>query len=65
MKSTAAMESRGVMITLGELNIRYALSNQADGKSPKTIRWYGEMLVSFTKYLEAKHNRCDLSGPYF
>ena len=44
-------------MTAAELTIRDALDlfadhNEAAGKSPKTIRWYGEMLHPFARWLE-------------
>ena len=36
--------------TLSELISNYELSNYADGKSPKTIRWYSDILKSYVKY---------------
>ena len=40
--------------TIDELVSRHVSSNQADGKSPKTIAWYREMLTPFCAYLNAK-----------
>jgi len=37
-------------ITIDELVACYAISNQADGKSPSTVRWYTEILSSFSAY---------------
>lgn len=48
--------------TLGELIGRYELSNCADGKSPKTIRWYSDILKSYLKYLKGNGYPCDLSS---
>jgi site-specific recombinase XerD len=42
--------------TIGELVRRYAQSNRADGKSPKTILWYREMLNQLLEYLNARQN---------
>lgn len=39
--------------TIGELVSRHVSSNQAEGKSPKTIAWYREMLTQFCAYLNA------------
>jgi len=41
---------------------RYELSNRAEGKSPKTVLWYTEMLRLFSSYLSANHAACDLSS---
>jgi len=56
---TAEPKHKTAALTIDELIGRYELSNKADGKSPKTVQWYSEMLIAFTGYLEAKHNRCD------
>ncbi|MFC1954807.1 tyrosine-type recombinase/integrase, partial [Chloroflexota bacterium] len=45
---------------IDELIRRYAVSNQADGKSPKTISWYNEMLGAFCGYFHASFDHCDL-----
>ena len=44
-------------IEMSELDLRnlinhFGQSNKAEGKSPKTISWYGEMLHDFIRYLE-------------
>ena len=38
---------------LDELIGRYALRNEAEGKSPATIRWYGDILRQYLRYLKA------------
>ncbi len=40
----------------------YELSNQAEGKSPKTVSWYTEMLQAFSRYLSANHHACDVTA---
>ena len=35
------------------LILHFAQSNKADGKSPKTVSWYSEMLTCYVKYLES------------
>ena len=47
--------------TLGELISNYELSNYADGKSPKTIRWYSDILKSYIKYRKENGYPYDLS----
>ena len=32
----------------------YEISNQAEGKSPKTISWYTEIIGAFLLYLESR-----------
>jgi len=44
--------------TLAEFISRYELSNYADGKSPKTIGWYSDILKSYVRY--RKENGCPL-----
>ena len=41
-----------VSLGLRELIAWYQISNQADGKSPRTIAWYTEMLMSFLNYIK-------------
>jgi site-specific recombinase XerD len=48
--------------TLSELISRYELSNVSDGKSPKTVTWYSEILHSFGKYLDARRQTQNLSS---
>ena len=38
-------------LELGKLILHFEQSNKAEGKSPKTVIWYTEMLDSFTKFL--------------
>ncbi len=47
--------------SLEELITLYELSNRAEGKSPKTIAWYNEMLGAFSSYLSAGQLACDLT----
>jgi len=46
--------SKNKKMTLDEFINRYELSNRADGKSDKTIKWYGEILKSFSRYLKSR-----------
>ncbi len=39
-------------IQLQKLILHFAQSNKAEGKSPKTIQWYSEMLSGFNRFLE-------------
>jgi len=50
----------GKVLTIGELSNRYALSNQADGKSHRTIAWYSDILRLFSEYMKAEHQSRDL-----
>ncbi len=40
-------------VELGKLLKHYTQCLKSEGKSPKTISWYGEMLCIFTRYLES------------
>ncbi len=46
-----------ISLGLRELIAWYQISNQAEGKSPRTIAWYDEMLKSFLGYLK-KELKC-------
>jgi integrase/recombinase XerC/integrase/recombinase XerD len=43
-------------VELGKLLEHYIQCLKSEGKSPKTISWYGEMLCVFIKYLESSGN---------
>ena len=38
-------------LELDKLVLHFAQSNKAEGKSPKTISWYSEMLTGYTRFL--------------
>jgi len=40
-------------LELSNLIVHFAQSNKAEGKSPKTVSWYSEMLISYVRHLEA------------
>ena len=40
----------------------FEISNRAEGKSPRTIAWYTEMLMSFSRYMKVELQCCDLSA---
>jgi len=48
-------------LTIDELVARYAVSNQADGKSTRTIAWYTDIMTQFPRYLKANGYQCTLS----
>lgn len=48
-------------VELDKLILHFAQSNKAEGKSPRTIAWYSEMLSDFTRFLELKGCRGVLS----
>jgi site-specific recombinase XerD len=56
--------SKGYMatLTIDELTRRYEISNSADGKSPKTIAWYRDILTQFSAYLKTKQCTSYLSA---
>ena len=58
---TEVITIRPKVLTIDELLARYAVSNQADGKSRKTIAWYTDMLTQFLRYLKANGYQCTLS----
>jgi len=60
--NTVVLTKPGKAHTIDELISRYALSNQADSKSPKTIAWYGDILNQFSAYLKTKRYPCHLSA---
>ena len=62
MADTVVLTKRVQVLTIGELLNRYALSNQADGKSPKTIAWYRDILNQFSAYLKTERYPCHLSA---
>jgi site-specific recombinase XerD len=60
MSTNAATTVREkVGLSFDELIDRYELSNIADGKSPKTIKWYGDILRSFSLYIKEKQQNSD------
>jgi integrase/recombinase XerC/integrase/recombinase XerD len=40
-------------VELSNLVIHFAQSNKVEGKSPKTVSWYSEMLTDFVRFLES------------
>ena len=57
MKITPIVEVpkvRLVAMTIDWLVARYAISNQAEGKSTRTIAWYTDILNQFMRYLKAR-----------
>ena len=54
-------DNRKKYLKIGEPISRFELSNTAEGKSPKTVLWYSEMLSAFIKYLKVKRLRQDLN----
>ncbi|MFC1982337.1 tyrosine-type recombinase/integrase [Chloroflexota bacterium] len=48
-------------VKLDKLIVHFKQSNKAEGKSPKTISWYSEMLNGFTSFLESQCKQTVLS----
>ena len=41
-------------LELGKLAVQFSQSNKAEGKSPRTISWYSEMLRDFNRFLRSR-----------
>ena len=48
-------------LDLTKLISHFAQSNKADGKSPKTVSWYSEMLFDFVKFIRSKNREAVLA----
>jgi site-specific recombinase XerD len=48
-------------VELNKLILHFAQSNKAEGKSPRTITWYSDILNDFARFLELKGCRGELS----
>lgn len=48
--------------TINKLVAHFELSNLADGKSPKTIKWYNDILKFFSRYLKENGYINDIDG---
>jgi len=49
-------------LDLGKLKNHFGQSNKAEGKSPKTIAWYREMLHDYIRYLEKTNKEANLAS---
>ena len=58
---TEVITIRAKELTIDDLMARYAVSNQADGKSTRTTVWYNDILIQFLRYLKANGYQCKLS----
>ncbi len=57
MKTIAVIPKTDITLNLDELVSRYKTSNKAEGKSPSTVKWYTEILTSFSVFAKNKlHN---------
>lgn len=59
--NTRWMDIEMAELDLTRLFTHYAHSNRSDGKSPKTVSWYGEMLADFVKFLSSTNRDLVLS----
>lgn len=59
--STTQLNSKVPALSLDNLIHRYEVSNRADGKSPRTVSWYTDMLTLFSHYLKEKLHQHDIS----
>ena len=48
--------------TIDDLITRFEMSNVVDGKSPKTIRWYNDILKFFSRYLKKNGRISNIKG---
>jgi len=62
MVKTLVLEKQARVLTIDEFISRYEISNQAEGKSQRTIVWYTEMLMSFSNYMKEELQCYDLSA---
>ena len=60
--SATQLNSKLAALSLDDLIRRYEMSNRADGKSPRTISWYTDMLTLFSHYLKEKLHQHDISA---
>ncbi len=60
--STTQLNRKLAVLGLDDLIRRYEISNRADGKSPRTISWYTDMLTLFSRYLKEKLHQHDISA---
>ena len=59
--NTEVITIRAKELTINEFMARYAVSNQAEGKSTRTTAWYTDLLTQFLRYLKANDYQCTLS----
>jgi len=51
-------------LELDKLVLHFEQSNRAEGKSPKTVSWYEEMLSVFTRHLEKVLEEYEVLEPF-
>ena len=59
--TSVVLASETKALAISELIERYATRNEADGKSPSTVKWYTEILTSFSDYAKSQTGRNSLS----
>ncbi len=62
MKVISATPLRIRPLAIEELIKRFELCNDAEGKSPNTIRWYSELLSAYLKYLKYDNKSLNISS---
>lgn len=62
MTKTLVLRKQAVSVTFNEVISRYETSNQAEGKSQRTIVWYTELLTAFSNYMKKELQCHDLSA---
>ena len=60
--NTVVLTKPKKILSIDGLIRRYELSNQADGKSPRTISWYTDMLTLFAHYLKERRHQKGISA---
>jgi len=48
-------------LDLNKLILHFSQSNKAEGKSPKTVVWYSEMLTAFTRFIQISGKQATLA----
>jgi len=59
--AVAAAKNKELALIISELASRYSHNNLADGKSPKTVKWYEEILRLFYMYVKINLQSEDIS----
>lgn len=62
IKTETDLKEKQITLGIDQFINLYEVNNQVDGKIPKTIKWYSEMLRSFTRYLKMKLGVSDLKA---
>ena len=62
MTKTLVLRKQAATLTINEVISRYEISNQAEGKSQRTIVWYTELLTAFSNYMKKELQCHELSA---